>query len=57
MCSKLKTKEAEMICNNCEKKQLEEYPKAIMCAFRNDNAYCDRIEDIDALIEKLQSKE
>ena len=57
MCSKLKTKEAEMICNNCEMKQLEECPKAIMCAFRNDNAYCDRIEDIDALIEKLQSKE
>ena len=53
----LKTREAEQICINCEKRFVDKNPKAISCAFRMDDSYCDRIEDIDTLIDKLKSEE
>ena len=56
MCSKLKTKEAEALCNECNEKFCKKYPNAIMCAFRMDNSYCDRIEDVDMLIDKLKER-
>ena len=49
----LKTNEAKLICENCKKKLLKKYPDMIDCAFRHDNEYCPRLEDIDLLIERL----
>lgn len=54
---RLKTREAEHICVNCEKKACTNDPNKITCAFRMDDSYCDRIEDIDLLIDKLKNKE
>jgi hypothetical protein len=54
---RLKTREAEQICINCEKRFLDENPKTISCAIRMDDSYCDRIEDIDTLIDKLKNEE
>ena len=51
--SKLNTEEAKMICENCKKKLLKKYPDMIDCAFRHDNEYCPRLEDIDLLTERL----
>lgn len=53
MTYQIQTEEAKTICENCKKKMLEKYPDMINCAFRNDNEYCDRIEDIDLLTWKL----
>ena len=47
------TKEALKICEKCREKQKEKYPQSINCAFLNDNMYCERLEDINILIEKL----
>lgn len=47
------TEEALKICEKCREKQKKEHPQSINCAFRHDNEYCSRIEDINALIEKL----
>ena len=49
----LKTNEAKLICETCKKKTLKKYPDMIDCAFRHDNEYCPRIEDIDLLTERL----
>ena len=53
------TKEALEICKKCREKQKEKYPQSVNCAFLHDDMYCDRLEDINALIEKLleRSKE
>lgn len=56
MCCKLKTKEALDICEKCREKKLKENPKNIDCAFRHDNSFCDRLEDIDTLMAKLGFK-
>ena len=53
MSYQLQTKEAKTICENCKKKMLKKYPDMIDCAFRHDNEYCSRIEDIDLLTERL----
>jgi hypothetical protein len=45
------------ICDICRQKQEERNPGSLNCAFLHDNCYCDRIEDIDALIKKLLKKE
>lgn len=47
------TKEALEICKKCRETQEKKNPQSINCAFLNDNMYCDRLEDINALIEKL----
>lgn len=47
------TEEALKICEKCREKQKNEHPQSINCAFLNDNMHCDRLEDINALIEKL----
>lgn len=47
------TKEALKICEECREKQKKEHPQSVNCAFLNDKMYCDRLEDINALIEKL----
>lgn len=47
------TEEAKKICSKCREKQQNDNPQSINCAFLNDNMYCDRLEDINALIEKL----
>lgn len=49
----LKTEEAKNICKACKNKLLEKYPDMIDCAFRHDNEYCPRVEDIDLLTERL----
>lgn len=47
------TKEALEICKKCREKQKSENPQSINCAFLNDNMYCERLEDINTLIEML----
>lgn len=37
------TKEAEMLCENCKKKMLKNYPDLLDCVFRHDNEYCSRV--------------
>lgn len=56
MNSKLKTKEAKTLCDECNEKLCKKCSNGIMCAFRMDNLYCDRIEDIDVLINKLKKR-
>ena len=53
MSYQIQTEEAKTICENCKKKMLKKYPVMIDCAFRHDNEYCSRIEDIDLLTERL----
>lgn len=45
------------ICDICRQEQKERNPSSVNCAFLHDNCYCDRIEDIDALIKKLLKME
>lgn len=47
------TEEALEICKKCREKQKKEHPQSINCAFLHDNMHCARLEDINALIEKL----
>ena len=47
------TEEALKICEKCKEKLKKEYPQSINCAFLHDNMHCARLEDINALIEKL----
>lgn len=49
--------EALKICEKCREKQRKKYPQSINCAFLNDNMYCERLEDINTLIEKLLETE
>ena len=50
---KTMTEEALKICEKCREKQKKEHPQSINCAFLHDNMHCERLEDINALIEKL----
>lgn len=47
----------KQICDICRQKQKERNHAVVNCAFLHDNCYCDRIEDIDALIKKLLKME
>jgi len=45
--------EALKICEKCREKQKKEHPQSANCAFLHDNMHCDRLEDINTLVEKL----
>lgn len=45
--------EALKVCEKCREEQKKRQPQSANCAFLHDNMYCDRLEDINILIEKL----
>lgn len=41
------------ICRKCRENQKRLYPNSVNCAFLHNHEFCDRLEDINLLIEKL----